>query len=171
MHLTRLEYAFAPLLECYNVTIEEGKDDPRNINIPESEGYHEVEEPKVEILDIVEPLKTKQVNIGTEAQLKFAKIWNYWDEDTIDKVSELLHEYQDLFPTKFSYLEGIVGDLGVMEITLKPDIELVKKRRYHLNPKYKKTVWKELDKMLEVVIIEPMGEFDSVSPMVVQEKK
>eukprot|EP00253_Pinus_taeda_P033826 PITA_33826 len=39
----------------------------------------------------------------------------------VDKVTELLHEYQDLFPTKFIDLEGIIGDLGVMKIMLKPD--------------------------------------------------
>jgi len=30
-------------LECYNVTTEEEDEDPRNINIPEMEGHHEVE--------------------------------------------------------------------------------------------------------------------------------
>jgi len=32
------------------------------------------------------------VNIGIEAELKFAKIRDYWDDATIDKVVELLHE-------------------------------------------------------------------------------
>jgi len=44
----------------------------------------------------------KQVNIGTEAEPKFAKIGDYWDDAMVDKVTELLHEYQDLFPTKFT---------------------------------------------------------------------
>lgn len=47
------------------------------------------------------PLKTKYVNIGTEAEPKFMKIGDYWDDATIDKVAELLLEYQDIFPTKF----------------------------------------------------------------------
>lgn len=38
-------------------------------------------------------LKTKQVNIGMEAELKFAKIGDHWDDVTMDKVDELLHEY------------------------------------------------------------------------------
>lgn len=29
-------------------------------------------------------------------------------------ITELLHEYQNLFPTKFSEMKGIIGDLGVM---------------------------------------------------------
>jgi len=50
----------------------------------------------VENLDILELLKTRQVNIGFEEEPKFAKIGDYWDEDTVDKVVELLCEYQDL---------------------------------------------------------------------------
>jgi len=46
-------------------------------------------------------LKTKQVNISTEAEPKFAKIGDYWEDATVDKVAELLHEYQDLFHMKF----------------------------------------------------------------------
>ena len=31
----------------------------------------------------------------------------------------MLHDYQDLFPTKFTEMKGIVRDLGVMRIPLK----------------------------------------------------
>jgi len=72
-----------------------------------------------------------------------------------------------LFPTKFSDLKGIVGDLSVIKITLKPDVKPVKQRPYLINPKYKDKMRKELDKMLETGIIEPVQEFDWVSPMVV----
>jgi len=88
----------------------------------------------------------------------------------VDKVSELISEYQDLFPTKFSNLKDIIGDLG-MNITLKLDVKPIKHRPYHLNPKYKEKVCLELDKILEVGIIEPVEESDWVTPMVVQEKK
>lgn len=111
------------------------------------------------------------MNIGLKDQLKFANIGDYWDEDTVDKVRELLWEYQDLFPTKFSDLKGIVRDLGIMKITLKPNANLVKKHPYWLNPKYKEKVREELNKMLAAGIIEPVKESDWVSPMVVQEKK
>lgn len=56
----------------------------------------------------------------------FAKIGDYWDDATVDKVTELLYEYQDLFLTKFSDLKGIIGDLRVMRITLKPDTKPMK---------------------------------------------
>ena len=58
-----------------------------------------------------------------------------------------------------------------MNITLKPDVKPLKQRPYHLNPKYKEKVQKEIDNMLEAGIIEPAEEYDWVSPMVVQEKK
>jgi len=44
----------------------------------------------------------------------------------VDKVAKLLREYQDLFPTNFSNLKGIIGDLTMMKITLKPDAKPVK---------------------------------------------
>jgi len=67
-------------------------------------------------------------------------------------------------------LKGIIGDPGMMKIMLKPDVKLVKKRPYRLNPKYKEKVYLELYKMLAVGIIEPVEESDWVSIMVVQEK-
>jgi len=47
--------------------------------------------------EILEPLNTRQVNIGLDVQPKFAKIGDYWDEDIVNKVTELLRKYQDLF--------------------------------------------------------------------------
>jgi len=153
------------------VTIEEKDEDPKKINILETEGHREVEGPHIEDRDITAPLINRQVNICTEAELKFVKIGDYWDDATIDKVTDLLHEYEDLFPMKFSNLKGIIGYLGVVLITLKPDAKLVKKIPYLLNPKYKERVCTELDKMLVTGIIEPAEEFDWVSPIVVQENK
>ena len=71
------------------------------------------------------PLKTRQVNIRTKLELKFANIGVYWDDATVDMVAEFLHEYQDLFSINFSDLKGIICDLGVMKIMMKPDAKLV----------------------------------------------
>lgn len=68
-----------------------------------------------------EPLKTVKVNIGTTEVPKFASIGDYWDELIVCKLTDLLHEYQDLFPTKFTKMNGIVGDLGEMTMPLNPD--------------------------------------------------
>ena len=85
-------------------------------------------------------------------------VGDYWDDSTIDKITELLHEYQDLFPTKFTDMKGIKGPMREMRIPLKPDARPVKKRPYRLNPKYKEKVKIELDRMLEARIIEPVEE-------------
>ena len=57
-------------------------------------------------------LKIKKVNIGSPENPKFANIRDYWDDETVGKIMKLLHEFQDIFPAKFSNMKGIVGDLG-----------------------------------------------------------
>lgn len=86
--------------------------------------------------------------MGTEESPNFACIDNYWDEDAVGKVFELLHEYQELFPTNFSELKGIVDDMGVMKITLKPGAKPMKQRSYRLTPKYKEKVKEEPHKIV-----------------------
>ena len=116
--------------------MEDEDDDPRNINIPETEGSHEVWGPSIEDPDITVPLKRKQVNIFRDVELKSVTLGDYLDDATVDKVVELLREYQDLFLTKIMELEGILGNLGMMKITLKLDAKLVRQHPYHLNLKY-----------------------------------
>ena len=82
-----------------------------------------------------------------------------------------MHEYQDLFPTKFTDMKGIKGPMGEMKIPLKPDARPIKHIPYRLNPKYKQKVKIELDKMLEEGIIEPIEESEWIIPMVVHDKK
>eukprot|EP00253_Pinus_taeda_P004849 PITA_04849 len=164
---TQLSHA----LECYNIIAKEEDEDLLKINIPKIEGHYEVEGPQIENPDITVPLKMKHVNIGTKAEPKFVKIGDYWDDVMFDNVTELLCEYQDLFPTKFTDLKGIIRDLGVMKITLKLNTKSVKQRLYRFNSKYKEKVRLELDKMLATGIIEPVEESDWISPMVVKEKK
>ena len=126
----------ANAVECYNLAIDKD-DDPRNINIPESEGHCEVHGPAVEALKVTQPLKMWTVNIGSEENPNYATIGDYWDDEMVSKVTQLLHEYQDLFSMKFSEMKGILGDIGVINIPLKPDVNPVKQRPYRLNPKYK----------------------------------
>jgi hypothetical protein len=45
-----------------------------------------------------------------------------------------LWEYEDLFPTNFSKLKGIKGDLWDMRIELNLDSKPIKHRPYWLNP-------------------------------------
>lgn len=82
-------------------------------------------------------LKIKKVNIRSQKEPKFVIIGNYWDEETVSKVIELLHEYKELFPTNFLGMKALIVDLGVMKILHKPYVKLVKQRPYRLNLKYK----------------------------------
>lgn len=157
-------------LECYNLTIDE-EEEPHNVNIPESKGSREVQVLKLEIPEIIEKVKIKKIYIGTEVDPKFASIGDYWDDETVGHIVDLLQEYEDLFPTKFIEMKGILGDLTIMRIPLKEGVNPIKQCPYRLNPRYKEKVRQELDKMTAFGIIEAMEESEWVSPMVVQDKK
>jgi hypothetical protein len=62
-----------------------------------------------------------------------ASIGDYWDEQIIEKIAELLHEYNDLFPMTFIEMKGISGELGDMNIPLKPEEIPIRQRPYRLN--------------------------------------
>jgi hypothetical protein len=100
-----------------------------------------------------------------------ASIGDYWDEKTIESITELLHEYSDLFPTTFTEMKGIAGELGEMKIPLRLDARPTRQRPYRLNPIYKQKVKDEIDRMLEAGIIEPVEESEWISLIVVQDKK
>ena len=90
------------IMECYNMAGELGDDDELwNINIPETEGSRDVAAPDVPTDPMSQPLKIQKVNIGTEENPKFASVGDYWDEKTMARITNLLHEFQYLFPTKF----------------------------------------------------------------------
>ena len=100
-----------------------------------------------------------------------ASIGDYWDEKTIESITKLLHKYNDLFPTMFTEMKGIAGELGEMNIPLRHEARPVRQRPYRLNPIYKQKVKVEIDRMLEAGIIEPVEESEWVSLVVVREKK
>jgi hypothetical protein len=83
------------VLECYNVVGEDQEDeDPRNLQVPETEGEHTVEGPELESVEYAKSLKTHKVNIGTKDNPKFTNIGDYWNEETVEKIVDLLREYQ-----------------------------------------------------------------------------
>jgi hypothetical protein len=67
-----------------------------------------------------------KVNIGTKDNPKFTNFGDYWNKKIVEKIVDLLHEYQDIFPTTFSEMKGIVWDIGKMRIPLKLDSKPVK---------------------------------------------
>jgi hypothetical protein len=130
-----------------------------------------VEGPPLESKVFVFPIKVKKVNIGTIENPKMASIGDYWDEKTIESITELLRKYNNMFPTTFMEMKGIEGELGEMKIPLISEERPIRQTPYRLKPIYKQKVKEEIDRMLEVGIMEPIEEFEWVSPMVVQENK
>jgi hypothetical protein len=160
------------LLSCYHVKEEApDEDDPHDIQIEEEEGEREVEVPPIESEVIVAPIKVKKVNIEIVENPKMASIGDYWDEQTVESITELFHEYSDLFPTTFIEMKGIAGELGEMNIPLRPEVRLIRQRPYRLNPIYKQKFKVEIGSMLEARIIEPVEELEWIRSMVVQDKK
>ena len=44
----------------------------------------------LEIIEITEKVKIKKVNIGIEANPKMASIGDYWDDETVGHITDLL---------------------------------------------------------------------------------
>ena len=87
-------------MECYNVLGEPKADDKlQNINILETERSRDVMAPDIPTDLMSQPLKIRKVNIGTKENLKFSNIGDYWDNKTMEQITDLLHEFQDLFLT------------------------------------------------------------------------
>jgi hypothetical protein len=79
------------LLECYNVTEEDQEEeDPRNVQVPETEGESDVVGPTLESDAYVKPLRVCKVNIGMKEKPKFANIGDYWNDETVEKIADLL---------------------------------------------------------------------------------
>jgi hypothetical protein len=55
----------------------------------------------------------------------------------VERITKLLHEYSDLFPTTFIEMEGIERERGEIKIPLKPEDRSSRQRPYRLNPIYK----------------------------------
>jgi hypothetical protein len=96
------------------------EDDLCDIHIEEVEG------PPIESEVIVTPIKVKKFNIGTVEHPKMASIGDYCDEKIGEIITKLLREYNDLFPTTFTEMKGIAGELGEMKIPLRPEAILIR---------------------------------------------
>ena len=105
---------------------EPNDDDPLDVNIPYFEGTHAVKGLGISSDQFLNPLKFNKINIGSPENPKFSNIGEYQDDETVGKITELLHEFQDMFPTKIYEIKGIVEDLGKMKILLKPDAKPIK---------------------------------------------
>lgn len=97
------------------------EEDLRGLHFEETEGHHALQGATTSSSapDYNKPLKSKKYNIGSEKNPKLAIIGDYWDDETVNRVVDLLKEYQDIFPTTFSEMKGIAGELGEMKIQLR----------------------------------------------------
>ena len=68
-------------------------DDLTNINIPKSEGMHEVEGSGSSSNQFLKALKIKKVNIGSPEIPKFSNMGDCWNDEIATKITELLHEF------------------------------------------------------------------------------
>jgi len=78
------------------------QDDLFNIQIIDNEGERDVEGLSLESEVFFAPIKVNKVNIGTNDNPKMESIGDYWDEKTVERITELLHEYSDMFPMNFT---------------------------------------------------------------------
>jgi hypothetical protein len=65
------------------------------------------------------PIKVKKVNIGTTKKPKMTNIGDYWDEQMVKSITKLLRKYSNCFPTTFTEMKGIAGELGELKIPLR----------------------------------------------------
>ena len=71
----------------------EDDDELQNVNILESKGSCDVTSPDIPIDSMSQSLKIRKVNIGSAENPKFSNVGDYWDEETIDWITNLLHEF------------------------------------------------------------------------------
>ena len=82
------------MMTCYNLSGElADADELWNVNILESEGSHDVAALEIPTDSMSHPLKIRKVNIRSKENPKFANIGDYWDEETMAKIMDLLHEF------------------------------------------------------------------------------
>jgi hypothetical protein len=92
--------------------------EPHDIQIKKSKGEYTLNGKATEMdaPDYNGSIKNKKHNIGIEEAPNVVIIRDYWDKETITQVVDLLKEYEDLFPRRFSKMKHIVGSLGAMKI-------------------------------------------------------
>ena len=88
------------MVAYYNLSGEpEDDDELQNVNILDPEGSHDVALLDIPTDSMNHPPRIWKVNIGLVENPKFANVGDYWGEEMMAKITYLVHEFQDLFPT------------------------------------------------------------------------
>jgi len=58
---------------------------------------------------------------------------DYWDDIVVAQVTEIVSEFEDIFPRTFTDLKGIKEEADAMKIQLKEGIKPIKEKPYRLN--------------------------------------
>jgi len=69
------------------------KKNTQEIQVPENEEEHDIVGPTLELDAYVNPLRVHKVNIGMKEKPKFLNIGDYWNNETMKKIVDLLREY------------------------------------------------------------------------------
>jgi hypothetical protein len=56
-----------------------------------------------------------------------ARTGDYWSDKQTMEIVDLLKQYQDLFTCEYTYLKGLVQEMGEMKIELIPGTKPIKK--------------------------------------------
>jgi hypothetical protein len=110
--------------------------------------------------------ETISLNIGTPMSPMNFKIGAQWCEEEKMKFSKLLGEFQDGFTWSYEDLCGFDPTIIQHAIPIKEGIKLVRKKKRPINPALEATIWKELEKLLNVGILFPVKYFEWVSNLV-----
>ena len=102
LKIVRVAYPVDPHVHCHNQSMmefynmyggPEDDDELQNINIPETKGSRNFATLDILTDPMNQLLKIRKSNIGTEQNPKFASVGDYWGEETMEKNTDLLHEF------------------------------------------------------------------------------
>jgi hypothetical protein len=112
-----------------------------------------------------------ECNIGTEESPKLIKFGKGTTTDERENLTTLIREFKDVFTWYYEYLKAYQEDVIQHVIPLINGAKPFRQKLRQMNPKVSPQVQKELQKMVEVGIIEPIRYSSWVSNLVIVRKK
>ena len=82
------------------------------------------------------------------------EIGDYWSEQQMTKIVDLLKEYHDVFAGEYKNLKGLVEEMGEMKIDLLSEATPIKQKPYKIAHKYKEIVKTKIDNIGLIVQVQ-----------------